>query len=82
MKHEMKLESVKVLQKCGTVVHVAKSGFVSHILSFLCLKMAGVKACDHRMFAERVFCDLYDNRSGRADCGRASAGYDHKICEV
>lgn len=56
-----------VLQRCGTVVHVAKSGFDSHILSFLCLKMAGVITCDHRMFVKRISCDLYDNRSDLAD---------------
>ena len=42
-----KSEVTAVWQECGTVVHVAKSGFDSHILSFLCLKMAGVIAFDH-----------------------------------
>ena len=42
-----KSEITAVWQGRGTVVHVAKSGFDSHILSFLCLKMAGVIAFDH-----------------------------------
>ena len=31
-----KSEITAVWQGCGTAVHVAKSGFDSHILSFLC----------------------------------------------
>lgn len=42
-----KSEITAVWQGRGTVVHVAKSGFDSHILSFLCLKMVGVIAFNH-----------------------------------